>query len=341
MSSNYIKGLALFCLFFSVIAIANDDGFIYKNYITNQQDNKKRASIGYMLHRAWVQIFGIDDDENKIEITKLDIELYAKKNFAVAWLGHDTLLIKSGKFWTLTDPIFSSYATPFPPFGPKRLAELPLNIGSLPHIDFILISHDHYDHLDLETVKKLANQEDGSPLFLVGRGLASWFLQHVPNAKVEEMVWWDNKIIDEMRFHFVPAQHSSGRSFFNKNLTLWGGWIVEHNGKKLYFAGDTAFEEHLFRDIKSYVGEIELAALPVGAYLPEKLMQYEHMSPDDATNALKLLAPKKAFGIHWGTYQLGDDTSDDVRKSIKELTTEKPDLAIKLLGIGQFIEIGD
>ena len=331
--------IAILIVSVSLVAIAKEEQITYRNYIHNLEDNNNRASLGYMLHRAWVQIFGKQDDKNKLSISSLDIELLAKQNFAVAWLGHDTLLIKTGNFWTLTDPILSRYATPFPPIGPKRLVDFPIDIKLLPHIDYVLISHDHYDHLDLNTVKDLANQNNGSPIFYVGKGLKKWFFEHVPNAKVEEMEWWESEKIDKLSFDFVPAQHSSGRCFFNKNSTLWGGWLIEYEKRKLYFAGDTAFKSQLFQDIKSYAGEIHFAALPVGAYLPQELMQYEHMSPEDAILAHSILKPNKSIAIHWGTFQLGDDTTDDVKKYFNSMHTNYSDESFNLPKIGEIVTI--
>lgn len=144
-----------------------------------------------MLHRAWVQITNKKSDENSIKQSSVSMEQLEHYEFSVTWLGHDTMLIKSGKLWILTDPVFSQYVSPTPPLGPKRLVPLPIDMKDLPHIDIVLISHDHYDHLDLQTVRKLAKQENGSPLFLTGLGLKSWFKTNVADAKIEELNWWD------------------------------------------------------------------------------------------------------------------------------------------------------
>lgn len=311
----------------------------FNNFIENPEDTLERASIGYMLHRTWVQITGQHDSQNTIDKTNLNPADLANHEFALAWLGHDTMLIRVGQKWVLTDPIFSHYATPFPPLGPKRLVQLPIEIAELPHIDVVLISHDHYDNLDLKTVRALAKQKNGSPQFLVGLGLKKWFQDNVPNSEVKEMSWWDTTSFEDTKFQFVPAQHSSGRNFSNKNKTLWGDWVVEHNTKKLYFAGDTAYEKELFKLIKHNVGDIALAALPIGAYRPRDYMRFEHMNPDEAVQAHIDLQPVSSISTHWGTFHLGDETSEEIRTDMANTITEKQINNFKLLAIGQFTEI--
>lgn len=328
----------------SVIVFANNNASEkrapFKNLFEHPEDTKSRASVGYMLHRAWVQITNKKADENSIEQSSVSMKQMAHHDFSVTWLGHDTLLIKAGKLWILTDPVFSQYATPTPPFGPKRLAQLPLDTRDLPHIDIVLISHDHFDHLDLQTVRKLAKQQNGTPLFLTGQGLKSWFKANVVDAKVEELNWWGEIKQGNVNFKFVPAQHSSGRAFTNKNETLWGGWIVEYASKRFYFAGDTAYEAELFRQISQKVGHIDLAALPIGAYKPRDLMRFEHMNPSEAVQAHVDLQPVKSIAIHWGTFQLGDETSDENRADFASAIANQHVDNFKLIAIGQTEEIG-
>jgi len=328
----------------SVIVFANSNVNVkrvpFKNLFEPLEDTKSRASVSYMLHRAWVQITNQKADENNIEQSTISMDQLEHYDFSVTWLGHATLLIKAGKLWILTDPVFSQYASPTAPLGPKRLVEPPLNMEDLPHIDIVLISHDHYDHLDLQTVRKLAKQENGSPLFLTGLGLKSWFKSNVADATVEELNWWDEKKLGNANFKFVPAQHSSGRAFTNKNETLWGGWIVEYASKKFYFAGDTAYEAELFKQILQKVGHIDLAALPIGAYKPRNLMRFEHMDPSEAVQAHIDLKPMKSIAIHWGTFQLGDETSDENRADFASAITNQYVENFKLIAIGQTEKIG-
>jgi L-ascorbate metabolism protein UlaG (beta-lactamase superfamily) len=336
--------LLIAILLTSVIVFANNNASekraLYKNLFEHPKDSKSRASVGYMLHRAWVQLTNQKADENSIEQSSVNMKELEHHDFSVTWLGHATMLIKAGKLWILTDPVFSQYATPTPPLGPKRLVHLPLDIKDLPHIDIVLISHDHYDHLDLQTVRKLAKQENGSPLFLTGLGLKSWFIANVVDAKVEELNWWDAIKLGNANFRFVPAQHSSGRAFTNKNTTLWGGWVVEYASKKFYFAGDTAYEAELFKQISQKVGPIDFAALPIGAYKPRDLMRFEHMDPNEAVQAHSDLNPVKSIAIHWGTFQLGDETSDENRADFASAIANEDVENFKLIAIGQTEKIG-
>jgi N-acyl-phosphatidylethanolamine-hydrolysing phospholipase D len=312
----------------------------FKNLFEHSEGKKSHASVGYMLHRAWVQITNKKNDENSIEQSPVSIQVLDHHNFSVTWLGHSTMLIKAGKLWILTDPVFSEYATPFPPFGPKRLTQPPLDMKDLPHIDIVLISHDHYDHLDLQTVRKLAKQQNGSPLFLTGLGLKSWFKANVADAKVEELNWWDKIKLSDANFTFVPAQHSSGRAFTNRNETLWGGWIAEYANKRIYFSGDTAYEAELFKQILQKTGHIDLAALPIGAYKPRDLMRFEHMNPSEAVQAHIDLKPMKSIAIHWGTFQLGDETSDENRADFASAIASQSIENFKFIAVGQTEEIG-
>lgn len=331
--------LILFLSCFLVFAYANTGNkqTPFRNLIDQPEDTQKRASIGYMLHRAWIQMTRQKFDENKIAQIPLDLEALAQQDFAIAWLGHDTMLIRAGNQWILTDPVFSQHATAVPPFGPKRLVQLPIDLKNLPHIDVVLISHDHFDHLDLASVKLLAKQSSGSPQFIAGIGLKNWFKANVPDANVLEMQCWDETKIANVDFQFVPAQHSSGRKFTNKNNTLWGGWVIEYTGRKLYFAGDTAYEAELFKEIKLNVGHINIAALPVGAYMPRDYMRFELMDPSEAVQAHIDLQADSSIAIHWGTFQLGDETSDQIRADFSlNLESKKVD-NFKLLAIGQVV----
>jgi N-acyl-phosphatidylethanolamine-hydrolysing phospholipase D len=338
---SYLLVLSLLMGGFLVLAKATEANTKapFKNLVLHPEDKQTRASAGYMLHLAWVQITGQKSEQNTIAQTPLELAALSQHDFAVAWLGHATMLIKAGQKWILTDPIFSQHATPTPPFGPKRLAKLPLELKDLPHIDTVLISHDHYDHLDLETVKQLVTQSGGSPEFLVGLGLKDWFKTNVAGADVEEMQWWDMHKTENVAYQFVPAQHYSGKKFTNKNNTLWGSWVVEYDNKKIYFAGDTAYEAELFKKIKQKAGHLHLAALPIGAYLPHNYMRFEHMNPAEAPQAHDDLQPTQSIAIHWGTFQLGDETSDEVRDDFMAVLAKTNDANFKLVAIGDAVQL--
>jgi L-ascorbate metabolism protein UlaG (beta-lactamase superfamily) len=270
------------------------------------EDTGRRAPAWYFLRRAWVQLTRDVAKTRLPETLPLDLPALEARRFAVTWLGHATLLVRAGTQWILTDPALFTYVGPVPGFGPRRLTKLPLPTEALPHVDAVLVSHDHFDHLDLASVRRLAAQPGGPPRFLVGRGLGPWFAGDV-GVVAEELDWWDRRALGEVGITFVPAQHSSGRSPWSRNRTRWGGWVVGLGAQRFYFPGDTSYVPELFRDVRSAVGEIQLAALPIGAYSPRDWMRFEHLDPDEAVLAHLDLGAVRSIGVHWATFQLGDE----------------------------------
>jgi len=194
---------------------------------------------------------------------------------AVTWIGHATVLMQMGGLNILTDPHFSERASPLQWVGPKRWQPPGVALEELPHIDLVLISHSHYDHLDLGSVRALAGQPGGSPLFFVPLGLKEWFECSVPasRGRVLDLDWWSAQdlkqsiqdlpsTVPDTIIYFVPAQHWSQRSLRNRNRTLWGGWVVEQPEFVFYFAGDTGYSQDA-KDIGKRFGGFDLAAIPV------------------------------------------------------------------------------
>jgi N-acyl-phosphatidylethanolamine-hydrolysing phospholipase D len=274
------------------------------------EDTGARVPPTYFLRRAWVQITRDLAATELPPTVALDLQAMAERPFAVSWLGHSAMLMRVGGLWVLLDPVLTDTAGPVAGFGPARLTRLPVTLEGLPRIDVVLISHDHYDHLDLPSVRHLANQPGGPPAFFVGQGLGPWFRDSV-GVSARSFRWWQHAEVGGVGFRFVPAQHNSGRGLRNRNTTLWGGWVVEHRvegmDRRFYFAGDTAYVQALFEDIRARVGPIDLAALPIGAYQPRELMRHDHTDPDDAVRAFMDLGARRAFGVHWATFQLGDE----------------------------------
>lgn len=225
------------------------------------------------------------------------------------WIGHATLLVQIGGVNILTDPHLGERASPVSFAGPKRVTPPALTEGELPRIDLVLISHNHYDHLDEGTVRRLAASSGGSPLFLVPLGLEDWFRrQGIGN--VREMDWWDTETVRGLTVHFVPAQHWSARSPFDRNETLWGAWVVEHPGFRFLFVGDAGYSEH-FREIAGKFGPFDLVALPIGAYEPRWFMKAAHMDPAEVVTAHRELGSRLSIAIQWGTFVLSDEPLDE------------------------------
>ena len=205
---------------------------------------------------------------------------------AVTWIGHATVLAQLGGLNLLTDPIFSERASPLSFAGPKREQPPGVALAELPHIDAVLVSHNHYDHLDLASARALARQPGGSPLFVVPLGLQAWF-QARGIARVVELDWWQSHTLGGMEIALVPAQHWSARGLNDRMKTLWGGFAVFAPDCQLFFAGDTGYSRD-FADIRERFAErqqgggFDIALIPIGAYEPRWFMQSQHVNVEEA-----------------------------------------------------------
>ena len=224
-------------------------------------------------------------------------------NPSITWIGHSTLLVQVEGLNVLTDPQWSARASPFSWAGPRRLGPPGLAFDDLPRIDVVVISHDHYDHLDLETVKLLAETRD--PLFLVPLGLKAWFADK-GMSRVEEMDWWQEHDYRGVKFVCVPAQHFSQRTLWDGNTRLWASWAVLSPERRLYFSGDTGYFAG-FKEAGERLGPFDIAALAIGAYLPPEIMKSVHTTPEEAVQAFVDLDARVLLGIHWGAFDLADE----------------------------------
>jgi L-ascorbate metabolism protein UlaG (beta-lactamase superfamily) len=228
-------------------------------------------------------------------------------NSRVWWLGHATVLLRIGGLHIITDPQLSERASPFSFIGPKRFVAAPADVPHLPKIDVLLISHNHYDHLDAPTVRALLRANPAMACY-VPLGLKPWFEKR--GAKnVYELGWWHKHGFQDLEIHCVPAQHWSARSLFDRNETLWCGWVVKGHGLNFYFSGDTGYSPHL-QEIASRLGPPDLAALPIGAYEPRWFMRTQHVDPPEAVQLHRELKVRHSLAIHWGTFELADDSLD-------------------------------
>lgn len=245
---------------------------------------------------------------NTLPVTKPDLELLYNPagDLCITWLGHASCLIQLGGLNVLTDPIFGERCSPFPFAGPRRVTPLPLAPEDLPALDFVLISHNHYDHLDITAVRWLGN----SVTWLAPLGMRRWFEKR-GMSRVLELDWWEHVELNGGGSAIcLPARHFSNRTLFDQNRTLWASWLLEVAGKKILFAGDTGYERH-FADIKAEYGPPDLAILPIGAYHPEWFMLPMHLSPEQAVQAHLDLEAGKSLGVHWGTFILSDEPLDE------------------------------
>jgi N-acyl-phosphatidylethanolamine-hydrolysing phospholipase D len=231
-----------------------------------------------------------------------------RSEISVTWISHATTLIQVNGLNILTDPVFSDRVSPVSFAGPDRKVPLPVQLAELPRIDIVLISHNHYDHLDRPTVLQLKAQAGGEPLFLVPLGIDDW-LKNEGLTKVKAFDWWDQQAVLGLNVHFVPAQHWSSRSPFDRNATLWGGWVLEHQGFKTYFVGDSGMSKD-FLDIGAKFGGFDVSLIPVGAYEPRWFMKDQHVNPAEAVQIHQDVKSKYSIGIHWGSFELTDEALD-------------------------------
>lgn len=234
----------------------------------------------------------------------------------ITFINHSTFLIQWAGINILTDPMYSERASPFSFIGPKRHHDPGIAFENLPPIDYVLISHNHYDHMDLATLKAL--EEKFHPVFLTGLGNDA-YLKGRGIDPVIGLDWWE----DYRGFTYVPSEHFSSRWWKDRNRMLWGGFLIHHGGEYLYFAGDTAFGSH-FNTISSKYGPPKVSFLPIGAYEPRWFMETNHMDPIDALEAHRLLGSKTSIGMHFGTFQMADESREGPQQILqRERTTER------------------
>jgi L-ascorbate metabolism protein UlaG (beta-lactamase superfamily) len=234
-------------------------------------------------------------------------ETLATGQIALTFINHITFLLQFNGLNVLTDPVYSQRVSPFRSLGPRRVRDPGLAFEALPPIHLVLITHNHYDHLDIETLLRL--EQVHSPRFVTGLGNRA-FLAGFGIQAVDELDWWQSVATAGAEVTLTPAQHWSSRGPRNRNRTLWGGFIVRASGRQVYFAGDTGYGTH-FRQVRERVGRVDLALLPIGAYEPRWFMRDQHMNPEDAVRAHLDLDPKVSVATHFGCFQLTDEGIDD------------------------------
>lgn len=217
----------------------------------------------------------------------------------ITWIGHATFLVQLDGVNILTDPIWSDRTSPVPFAGPRRLVPPGVRFEALPRIDAVLISHDHYDHLDLPTVRRLAHVHH--PTFFVPLGLRAWF-ETLGIRTVVDLDWWQSARFGALLVTAVPAQHSSGRSLVlaDQNERLWASWVVAAPDRRLFFAGDTGYHAGL-AEVGRRVGPFDIAALPIGGY---RHHHPNHLNPEESVQAFEDLNARLLVPMHWGTFEL-------------------------------------
>ena len=232
---------------------------------------------------------------------------------ALTFIGHSTFLLQFDGLTILTDPIFASRAGPFGLLGPKRVRPPALRLEELPAIDVVLVTHNHYDHLDLATLRWLARER--RPKFVTSLGNKAW-LESRSVAPALELDWWqDAEITPALRVTATPAQHFAARAPWDRCRTLWNGFMLHTRAGDVFFCGDSGWGPH-FAAIRQKLGAPRLALLPIGAYEPRWFMIPVHMSPDEAVRAHLALGAARSLGMHFGTFQLTDEAIDEPLRAL-------------------------
>lgn len=261
----------------------------------------------------------------------------------ITWIGHSTFLIQVHGINILTDPIFGDATSLFP-----RILRPGITLADLPSIDFVVISHNHLDHMD-ETALNVIKDRSQKCHFLVPLGDKAWFDKR-SFAHVREYTWWQDDTFSsshdpatDIRFTFLPAFHWSQRGMFDKNKSLWGSWMIEVDGKRIYFGGDTAYSRH-FKVIGQEFGTVDYALMPIGPCEPHKWMKLSHANAREAYQGFKDLNAQHFIPMHWGTYYFGTDTFDMPIKLLNQVWQESHDSTLSpeqlhVLKAGQRIDL--
>jgi N-acyl-phosphatidylethanolamine-hydrolysing phospholipase D len=266
------------------------------------------VALPFFLRKAWTSL---SPRSGAAPLVAYDPDAI-RHNPSVTWIGHATMLVRMEGVAFLTDPMFSERASPLSFAGPKRLVPPGVPLSELPPIDFVTLSHDHYDHTDLDSIRALAKR---GVRFFVPLGFAE--LIRDAGGEAVELDWWEQASFGPIRVHCVPAQHFSGRGLTDHGKRLWAGWVIEGPTRRFYHAGDTGYFGG-FREIGERLGPIDLAAVPIGAYLPEAMMRPVHLNPEEALRAAADVRARRVLATHFGTFDLTDEPLDEPPRRFTE-----------------------
>lgn len=246
------------------------------------------------------------------------------------WLGHSSVYMEMGGLRLLVDPVFSEYASPIQGIGPKRFHSLPISMKDLPKIDAVMISHDHYDHLDMHTVQYLASKGTRFIVPLgVGAHLDEW---DVPKRQITELDWWESKEIGGLTIICTPAQHYSSRGIFDYKATLWSSWSVIGPRHRVFYSGDTGFADH-FEQIGKRYGPFDMSIIRIGQYGPGASWIYSNMNPENAIKAHLSIKAHRMLPVHWGTFNLAfHDWDGPIKRAVRAAEEQNVDLVTPRIG---------
>jgi len=277
------------------------DGDVFANPGGSRPWPGPGVTLPFFARKAWTSLVGRDGRAPRVPHDPAAM----LGNPSLTWIGHSTFLVRMDGVTFLTDPIFSERASPVSFAGPKRLVPPGVPLDELPPIDFVTLSHDHYDHTDLPSIAALARR---GTRFIAGLGMGD--LVRGAGGEAVELDWGESVQMGAVRVHCVPAQHFSGRSIAGNGRRLWAGWVIEGPTRRFYHAGDTGYFDG-FRTLRERFGRIDVAALPIGAYEPAAIMRFVHLDPEQAVRAALDLEAGHVVAMHWGTFDLTDEPPDE------------------------------
>lgn len=272
-----------------------------------------------------------------IEVQKIlpeNLNTLPDSNTRITWLGHSSFLIEAGPKRILVDPVFGQYAAPHPLLGRARFnKEMPIDLADLPAIDVVIISHDHYDHLDYPTIKELKDKVGHFLVPLgVGNHLRRWDIEE---AKITEMDWWQEETIEDMKIVLTPSRHMSGRGLTDQSATLWGSWIIQNPHTNIYFSGDGGYGKH-FKEIGAKYGPFDIGLMECGQY--NELWRNMHMMPEESVQAAIDVKAQRIVPVHWGSFALATHSwTDPVERITAE--AERLNVPIATPEIGEVIYV--
>jgi N-acyl-phosphatidylethanolamine-hydrolysing phospholipase D len=294
-------------------ASAPRDGDRFMNLGGERHWPSVTVSIPFFARKIWTSLVG---REGAAPHVPYDASAIAE-NPSITWIGHSTMLVRMDGVTFLTDPIFSERASPVSFAGPSRRVPPGVPLDALPPVDFVTLSHDHYDHTDLPSIEALAKR---GTRFVAGLEMGD--LVRSVGGEVVELDWWQSTTMGGVEVHCVPAQHFSGRSLVGNGRRLWAGWVVAGPTRRFYHAGDTGYFDG-FSELARRLGPIDLAALPIGAYDPPEIMRFVHLNAEEAVQAALDLGARRAVAMHWGTFDLTDEPLDEPPQRFRAAADEK------------------
>ena len=307
----------------------------------------QRPKVGFF--EGWagrIRNWTSDDSERAplapVETVRPDLAwlLQNRSEPSLTWIGHATFLLQTGDGLNiLTDPIFEERASPLPFAGPKRLQAPGIALKELPHVDAVLISHSHYDHLSRDSLRALYRQKGGAPMLYAPLGIDLWLADNVTDgdrSRIVRLDWWDKAPLRGLELQLLPVHHWSARGLYDRNQTLWGAWAVSRPGFSFFFSGDLGYSKDIQDIAARFERGFDLAAIGIGAYQPV-WYRNSHVSPDEAVRIHRELRVRNSVGMHWGTFPMGQERIDQARRdlAIARKAQGVADEAFRVLRIGE------